>query len=799
MSIDVFIAYAPHDESALTELVAHLAPLQRQGLINAWYDREIEAGAVWEMEVRAHIDAAQVILLLVSADFLASPSCWDVQMERAMERHTAGEARVIPILLRPCSWKDTPIGALSALPDNETPIQSWVNRDQAWTQVVQRIRAAFDKRPSGPAIIKPKYPDVETRRLAEQLDRARARLQALKLADEDTLAAEREVLELRRRLREGGQLRTGDRLGHGEKYLLLERIGRGGFANVWRARDERSQVVAIKVLHTNLAEDSLRRERFVRGAQRMAALDHPGIVRVLEPYGEDGGFHFFVMEFVSGGDLHQAVTQRRLAAGEVLPLILRVGEALSHAHAKGLVHRDVKPANILLDPSGNPRLADFDLVAAADTTGGTRTGALGTFLYSAPEAMDRPQDADARADVYSLGMTALFCLHGAPLPTVVMRDMQEFMQGLLCDNTVKGVLEQAVAWTRDKRFANMEEFCTALRIASLLRSVPRPLRPHKIEPSIKLAAAQQISIAMEAAVVPAAIRAAHTVPKAAPPPQTFPATTILPAATVLPGAAHAITMQRIAMAAIRGGAFWMGSADKDAFAKSDERPKRRVEITTLFMGTYPVTQRLYRQVMGTSPAQPVGDELPVNHVSFWDAIEFCNRLSKLSGILPAYRLDGKVLTWIEDANGYRLPTEAEWEFAARGNDGRIYPWGDDTPSGKVAWSDSTLVRKGPSPVGYYPTGASPFGLLDMAGNVWEWCWDWYGDYAVGPHKISNPLGPSSGVRRVLRGGSWQVTEAPQLRAAARYCLTPDKKRVDVGFRCARRLFQGAALLSGSLR
>src|SRR6185295_20240204 len=119
VAIDVFIAYARNDESALEELVAHLAPLQRQGLIHAWYDRQVEAGDVWEAEIREHIEAAQMILLLVSADFLASPSCWDSEMERALRRQTAGAARVIPILLRACDWKNTPFGALSALPDNE--------------------------------------------------------------------------------------------------------------------------------------------------------------------------------------------------------------------------------------------------------------------------------------------------------------------------------------------------------------------------------------------------------------------------------------------------------------------------------------------------------------------------------------------------------------------------------------------------------------------------------------------------------------------------------------------------------
>jgi eukaryotic-like serine/threonine-protein kinase len=833
--IDVFISYARKDETALGELVAHLALLQQQGFIQAWHDRQIEAGAVWEAEIREHLDAAQLILLLVSADFLASPSCWDIEMQRAMARHAAGEARVIPILLRACDWKGAPFEGLSALPDNEKPIQRWADRDEAWTEVVRKIRAALDKAPSRPVIVKPRYPDAETRRLADELERARARLRALQLADEDTAEAQRELLEIRRRLREGGQLRPGDRLGEGGTYLLLERTGRGGFANVWRARDdERSQVVAIKVLHTNLAEDSIRRERFFRGAQRMAALDHPGIVRVLDPHGEDGGFHFFVMEFVSDGDLHQAVLQKRLSAGHVVPLILSVGDALREAHAKGLVHRDVKPANILLEPSGEPRLTDFDLVAAADTTGGTRTGAaLGTFLYGAPEAMamDRLQDPDARADVYGLGMTALFCLYGAQLPIDVLHDRQTFLRELSCDASIKGVLEQAVAWERDKRFASIEDFCIALRIASQPRSATRapcifdylpivpptaPATPEALRSAGRPPAAPQAQRRL--ADVPVMLRAApaaSVVPAAPVAPARIPAAPVAPVATSPRRTDGGQSEPEIEMVPIPGGLFWMGSPDDDEFAKNnerprrqafaipdgrfwigsaddgalaktDERPRRQVEVTPFTMSKHPVTQRLYRKVMRTNPGQPVGDELPVNHVNFWDAIEFCNRLSRLGGFIPGYQLKGKEVTWIRGANGYRLPTEAEWEFAARGTDGRMYPWGNEPPSDEVVWSGITgsklLVRTGPGPVGYYPRGASPFGLLDMAGNVWEWCWDWYGDYPATPGIVSNPIGPRWGSQRVLRGGSWRGIAG---RVARRHCLPPDAKNVEAGFRCAR--------------
>jgi hypothetical protein len=235
------------------------------------------------------------------------------------------------------------------------------------------------------------YPDERTRMLSEQLADAYERKQSLGAAAVDTSEVVQEILRIKREIRSGGQLRPGDRLGD-NRYLLIERIGRGGFANVWKALDRKLQrQVAIKALHSELAGDVIRRERFFRGARIMAELDHPAVVRIMEPHGEDDDYHYFVMELVAGGDLRRAVIDRRVDASALVPLLLRLGEALAVAHARGLVHRDIKPANVLLTESGDLRLADFDLVSAADTTGGTRTGVLGTLLYAAPELLDRPR------------------------------------------------------------------------------------------------------------------------------------------------------------------------------------------------------------------------------------------------------------------------------------------------------------------------------------------------------------------------------------------------------------------------
>jgi hypothetical protein len=276
--------------------------------------------------------------------------------------------------------------------------------------------------------------------------------------------AEADIRKVRRSFREGTQLQVGDVLGHGH-FRLEEHIGQGGFAAVWRATDLRNDTtVAIKILHGQFAEDKSRRDRFFRGAWKMSELQHPAIVRVLEPYGDENGRYYFVMEFLPDGTLHDSVQELEMSGERALRLLAQVGEALHFAHSRGLVHRDVKPSNVMIDGE-RAKLTDFDLVRETDLTGGTRTGAMGTFIYAAPEVMSRPQDADPRADIYGLGMTAVFALFGGDLAMDVIRDADRFIDHLPCNPLIQDVLKKAVAWDRDDRFDTAAEFVAALERA----------------------------------------------------------------------------------------------------------------------------------------------------------------------------------------------------------------------------------------------------------------------------------------------------------------------------------------------
>ncbi|WP_228035482.1 toll/interleukin-1 receptor domain-containing protein [Oculatella sp. LEGE 06141] len=144
-AIEVFFSYSHKDEELRDELATHLSMLKRQGIISAWHDREISAGQEWAAEIFANLNSAHIILLLVSANFLASDYCYDKEMLRAMERHEARDARVIPIILKPCDWADAPFGKLQALPKNALPITKWGDRDDAFLNVAQGIRTAIQQ------------------------------------------------------------------------------------------------------------------------------------------------------------------------------------------------------------------------------------------------------------------------------------------------------------------------------------------------------------------------------------------------------------------------------------------------------------------------------------------------------------------------------------------------------------------------------------------------------------------------------------------------------------------------------
>jgi len=212
---------------------------------------------------------------------------------------------------------------------------------------------------------------------------------------------------------------------------------------------------------------------------------------------------------------------------------------------------------------------------------------------------------------------------------------------------------------------------------------------------------------------------------------------------------------------VPGGSFMMGSEEPRWLMTLllGRLPVHRVELSGFWIGKTEVTVAQWQSVMGRVPDESSdrGEDHPVVGVSWHDCNEFCEN------------------------TGLALPTEAQWEYAAAGPDSRRYPWGDDWDGDRLCWPGN----KGPGgmtfPVGSFPSGASWCGALDMAGNVWEWCADWYDKLYYDDSPLRDPLGPDSGSRRVLRGGGWR-SFADLCRCAFRFYNSPAYSRVCFGFR-----------------
>jgi formylglycine-generating enzyme required for sulfatase activity len=245
------------------------------------------------------------------------------------------------------------------------------------------------------------------------------------------------------------------------------------------------------------------------------------------------------------------------------------------------------------------------------------------------------------------------------------------------------------------------------------------------------------------------------------------------------------------MVPIPPGESLMGSGDDDPQAYQDEKPQHRVQVEGFLMARTAVTRDQYREVMGTVPEEWKEDEpgdLPANWVSWNDAVDFCNRLSEREGFTLCYRKEDAGVEVDPAADGYRLPTEMEWEYACRA--GTTTPWffgASDDKAGDYAWYDENS-QGSPHPV--CGKKANSFGLHDMAGNVWEWCWDcWHDDYSAWVETpngglVVNSLTNERCDRRVLRGGSF-LNSARFLRSALRDRVDAVSRYSFLGFRCVR--------------
>ncbi len=261
---------------------------------------------------------------------------------------------------------------------------------------------------------------------------------------------------------------------------------------------------------------------------------------------------------------------------------------------------------------------------------------------------------------------------------------------------------------------------------------------------------------------------------------------------------------------ISGGTFQMGSLESEAWRVEDETA-HTVTVSDFYISRYEVTQAEYQSAIGENPSVFSGDSLPVESISWTDAIQYCNARSTQEGLTPAYVVDGQTVSWDRSANGYRLPTEAEWEYACRAGtetpfntetsisaDEANY-WGhypylieDNYFSQGNLETKPGVYRQTTVAVGSFEPNA--WGLYDMHGNVGEWVWDWYGNYETDVQ--TDPTGPASGTRRVYRGGGWNDF-AKNLRSAYRATLPPDISSFNLGLRLVRNAGNGNGSVESS--
>jgi formylglycine-generating enzyme required for sulfatase activity len=555
------------------------------------------------------------------------------------------------------------------------------------------------------------------------------------LSDTVTEAAARPAPTVPPRLIVPGTLVAG-------RYTVDGVIGEGGMGVVYRGTDtQRDRTVAIKALHSSLMGDRDVRRRFKREAQLMLGWNHRHVVRVHDLI-EHEDLLAFVMEYVDGPTLedHAQRWGGKLPLDDIRLIFSGILEAMEEAHSMGIIHRDLKPQNILLrlDDSGvHAKIVDFGLAKVLEGTTYTMTGAmLGTCRYMSPEQVKSPQDVDHRSDIYAVGVSLYRCLTGR------------------CP------------------FEGTNHFAVMMAHVEQAPEPPSLYRPH-------LPAALE-AVAMQALAKDRADR-----------PQSCAAFR-----TALEQALADVTSARVEreselprviveddgneMVLIPSGTFQMGSH------------RRVVVLDRFYLARHPVTNRQFQAFVDATGYRPTDAE----------AARFLNHFR--AGRCPPELVDHPVVfvSWL-DARAYcrwaarRLPSEAEWEKAARGTDGNKFPWGRDEPTADLANFGQTRAKTypvpgswaagdgGTAPVGAFPRGASPYGIQGMAGNVFEWCED-VDDvtfYLHGPDRNPrNTIQPGS-APCVIRGGSWRY-DVRSLRTYARSSFPPTYRLDTVGFRVA---------------
>lgn len=548
-------------------------------------------------------------------------------------------------------------------------------------------------------------------------------------------------------------------------------------AEVYYGENKLGKGAAVKVLKAKLRVSEELCERFELEARVMARLSHPNIRGVID-IGEIDGLPAIVMEYLSGQDLGSYVKEKGALPVPFADLLwIAAVKAIRYAHSMGVIHRDIKPSNFFITDSGDLKLLDFGIAKVSDSLTQTMTGQqMGTLLYMSPEQVKDPKRVGKETDYYSLGVSFYHLLTGRqPYDVrsesgfqIQLRIVQEsldlsrlpghwpaLLEACLRKNPVQRVLqeiedskgrntgEETVGEAVNSDSAGVKGIIARLKGKRLPKTNLRKL-------SFKLILVFMIIVAI-----------------------IYFSFVWIQWYEAQNGRSGLSSSNRISptwletlegnLVYVEGGTYRMGcTSEQEGDCEDDEKPVQRVTLSGYYLGKYEVTQSEWRMVMGNNSSSFGGcDQCPVEQVSWDDIQEFMVKLNGLTG------------------KRYRLPTEAEWEYAARGGSGsKGYKYSGSNNLDEVGWYGTNAGSK------MHPVGqklSNELGIYDMSGNVWEWCSDWYGDYSDANH--TNPSGSSSGTRRVLRGGGLDDS-GRYCRVSFRHVTRPSFRNEDLGFRLA---------------
>lgn len=563
-----------------------------------------------------------------------------------------------------------------------------------------------------------------------------------------------------------------------DRYEIKKSLDRGGMGVVYLAWDSKlERQVVVKIPHARLMTDRAFRQRFLQEIRDLANHEHPAILRI-EGSGSHGDLPYAVVQYLRGGNLRERITKQggQQTPQEILEWLPTIADALDTVHKNGSLHRDVKPANILFDERGNAVLSDFGIataIGAADPDAPTQEvrqelTVVGTFVgspaYAPPEAIDRI--LTPAYDQYSLATVVYFAVAGE-LPfsgqtneaILIAKEKntppkfdRKRLKAPLSKSAEKAIMK-ALSRQPEDRFDSCTEFANAFAETTATAD-PGRAWGKRAAIAAGLAAAVFASMQLDWQGILDTTSADSSLPVATP-------------ITVQLGS----TPQEIDRAIFlceRGGGQERECA-RQIFA--DER-LRTVTLAPFEIDPTEVTNTAFERFVDETQYVTTAEERGYS----WDITRCrrCNwRTPRPDRNVSDHPDDPVVHVSWTDARAYckwaesRLPSEDEWEFAARGLERRTFPWGDEWDGQRIR--ELNTNRIGLEPVGSHPSGATPDNILDLAGSVWEW----------------TSTASGTGESRIFKGGSWTDRIPAYFRSAAFSDDVPDYSSISLGFRCAR--------------